>query len=183
MNNGRIVVPALLGGVAVLAALSWKVALDVRAQVDADARAHGVREMSRLEAARKVAEDDHFGLPSRLEDAPHPAMERPFREATVNDPLPPTREGVGELIAIYADSVRGCRHFLPEPESAGESVDTYVTLVTVEGFGRVSAVDGPGEGVRTQAFTHCLDGALRPAIFEAVPDDELTLPMRVPLGG
>ena len=96
----------LLGGVALTAAVFWKVGLNTRDSITREAELQGLSELTRTEAAERVAREDMFGLPSRLPTPPERTMERPFHEATVDHPLPVTPEGLAELLEIYAVTVR-----------------------------------------------------------------------------
>jgi hypothetical protein len=173
--NGRRVVVALLGSALLCAALFWTIALDIGAEVTRQAEGAGVPKLSREEAAVRAAQDDMFGLPSRLPDAPARNIERAWKEGTPEHPFPASADGVATLFEAYAVSVKGCRAQLPSPEKDGAKLPIYVTLQTVDGYGRVAAIDGFGEGTRARAFAHCLTGGVRPAFFESPTDGEVTL--------
>ena len=57
----------------------------------------------------------------------------------------------------------------------------WVTITAVDGFGRVTAVDGLGEGQVEMPFAHCVAGGLQPAVFEAPASGERTMLARVTL--
>lgn len=173
--EGQRVVLLLLGGVALTAALFWKVGFDTRDAITREAKLQGLSELTRTEAAERVAREDMFGLPSRLPDPPARAMERAFHEATAEHPLPVSPEGIAQLLEIYAVTVRACSGRLPSNLRAGGPLSMWVTITTVDGFGRVTAVDGLGEGQVEAPFANCLAGGMQPAVFEAPSSGERTL--------
>lgn len=169
----------LLGAIAVFAAFAWALALSVKATVDDEAAAHQLRRLSEREVQERVAREDMMGLPSRLEGAPKPDMIKPWLEGTREHPFPATEAGVARLFEVYAVTPRGCKGTLPAEERAADELLIYVTLVTVDGVGRVSEVTGAGEGTRTQTYDACLLGGFGPAVFEAPPDGEKTFAYRL----
>jgi hypothetical protein len=181
--NGKRVVAILLGGVVVFAALAWAVGLDRLHDAQRRADAAGARKLSETEAARRAAEQDLYGLPSRLPNAPDRAIERPFREGTLDHPFPASAEGVKDLFDVYSVSIRACRPRLTEADRATPELLLYVTLAQRDGVGRVVAVDGAGEGVSTRPFAQCLAGAFGPAVFTAPKQQEVTLAYRLPTTG
>ncbi len=177
--NGRVVVAGLLGLVVVTGAAFWKVGLDTRDAVTAEADALGLREMSRMEVAERVAREDLFGLPSRLDDPPDRNVERAWKEATVEHPLPVTPEGVAALFEIYAVTVKGCRSMLPPALREIGTVEVWVTVERVNGVGRVTGVDAMGEGQIERPYTMCVLGGVAPAVFEVPAGDARTLAARL----
>ncbi len=173
--EGQRVVLLLLGGVALTAGLFWKVGFDTRDAITREAELQGLKELPRMEAAERVAREDMFGLPSRLADPPERAMERPFHEATTASPLPVTPEGIAQLLEIYAVTIRACSGRLPPAMRSEESLSAWITVTTLDGFGRVTSVDGLGEGQVEGPFTRCLAGSLSPAVFEQPANGERTL--------
>lgn len=165
----------LLGGVVLTAALFWKVGFDTRDAITREAELQGLSVLSPTEAAERVAREDMFGLPSRLATPPTRAMERPFHEATTAHPLPVTPEGLRDLLEIYAVTVRACSGRLPSALRSAGPLSMWVTITTVDGFGRVTAVDGLGEGQIELPFANCLAGGMQPAVFEAPSGGERTM--------
>jgi hypothetical protein len=173
--NGRVVVGGLLGLVVVTGLAFWKVGLDTRDAVTAEASALGLREMSQQEVAERVAREDLFGLPSRLTDPPDRDVERAWKEATVDHPLPVSAEGVAALFQIYAVTVKGCRGLLPPALREVGQVPVWVTVELIDGVGRVTGVDGMGEGQVERPYTVCVLGGVGPAVFEAPAGGARTL--------
>lgn len=182
--DGRRLVGVLLAGTVVVAIGFWWVGLRVRDNVTLEASAHHLPELSREEVAVRVAQEDMFGLPSRLPDAPQRNIARAFTEATAAHPLPATAEGVAALVSLYAVTVKGCRGMLPPAAREAGEISVWVTLRAVDGFGHVSAVDpfdGIGAGQTLVPFTHCVQGGMQPAFFEAPEGGERTLLARLPI--
>lgn len=179
--DGRRLVGVLFVGVVVVAAAFWALALRARDAMTAEAEGRGLRELSRQEAAERVAREDLFGLPSRLPAPPRRDIERALTEATASRPLPASDVGVAALLELYAVTVRGCRGLLPEAVRAQEAVPVWVTLREVAGQGRVVAVDAFGEGQVERAFTECLLGGFGPAVFEAPAGGERSVLAQVAL--
>ena len=173
--NGRWVAAGLVGGSVVFAAGLWAFGLHVAAQVDEAASVQGVPRLTRDQAAQRAARDDMFGLPSRLPNPPRREIERAWAEGTPEHPFPVSAEGVQALFDVYAVSVKGCRPQLTSPEKDEAELPIYVTIRTIDGYGRVVSVDGLGEGVRTQSFTRCLLGGVEPAFFDVPQGGEVTL--------
>lgn len=179
--SGRGVTVALILGVVVLASISWGIGLRVKAAVDAEAERQGVPRLSREEAAERVAREDMFGLPSRLPNAPEPEMSVARRIGTPAQPLSPDAAGLQQLFRAYEVSVKGCTPQLPEAEAEAEELRVLITLANQGDHARVVAIDGPGEGTRTQAFTACLRGGVSEALFLPAEQPQLTLPHRLAL--
>ncbi len=177
--NGRRVVFILLTLVVLTGGLFWAVGLDTVRGVAAQEAALGVPMLSREDAARRVAREDMFGLPSRIPDAPARDIEQAWKVGTPDSPLPATAEGIATLFEVYAVSVRGCRSQLPDAERAAKTLAVYVTLRDVGGTGRVIAIDGLGEGATTRAFTGCLAGSVQQAVFDAPAGGQLTTSHRL----
>ena len=177
--SGRWVVAILLGGTAVFAAIAWTIGLALLRDAEQRAEAAGARRLSGREAAEQAARTDPYGLPSRLEDAPSRDIERPWRTATLDNPLPADAAGVEELFRVYEVSLKGCKTQLPAEERSAPDLLVYVTLQTSpSGHGRVTAIDGPGEGASVRAFTSCLTAAMAPAVFKAPAGGETTIAQR-----
>lgn len=177
--NGKRLVVGLLALATVTAAAFWGVGLGVWWSIRAREEARGVPMLSREEAAARVAREDKFGLPSRLERPPERDLARALRAGTLADPFAATEEGVADLFATYAVTVKGCRGLLPREVRDAGLLPIYVTLVTVEGQGRVDAVDGFGEGIATRPFTQCLFGGVRGAVFTRPERPEITFGHRL----
>lgn len=177
--DGKRLVVGFLAAAAVTAAAFWGVALNVWWSIQAREAAQGVPSLTREEAAAKVAREDLFGLPSRLENPPDRDVERAFRAGTVADPFTADEAGVDDLFHTYAVTVKGCRGTLPRELREADFLPVYVTLATVEGHGRVVAVDGLGEAIATRPFTHCLAGGVAGAVFAVPEEGERTLGYKV----
>jgi hypothetical protein len=157
-------------------ALFWGVGLTIQAEVQQQAESHGVPKLTQQEAATRVAREDKFGLPSRLEDAPSRDIEAPWKYGTPDNPFPATADGIRELFKTYAVSIKGCRSQLPKPEKDVQSHVAYITLEDIGGFGRVREVHiGTGDPAKTRRFTTCLAGGFLGAHFERPEDDQVTL--------
>jgi hypothetical protein len=180
--NGRWVVATLLGGTAVFGAIAWTIGLNLLHDAERRAEAAGARRLSDREAAEQAARTDPYGLPSRLDDAPTRNIELPWREGTLEHPLPADASGVAELFRAYEVSLKGCKPQLPATERSSPEILVYVTLrATPDGYGRVAAIDGTGEGAVVRAFTACLTAAMAPAVFVTPPGGETTIAHRVQL--
>ena len=178
--NGRWVVAALLGGTAIFAALAWAIGLHLLHDAEQRAESAGARRLTPLEAAEQAARRDPYGLPSRLEHAPSRDIERPWREGTVQHPLTADAAGVTELFRAYEVSLKGCKPQLPSAERDVPEMLVYVTLETTSDHrGRVSAIDGTGEGASVRAFTECLTAATAAAVFNAPAGGETTIAQRL----
>ncbi len=173
--NGRPVVIGLLSLAALTAGLFWKVGLDIRADLSTRAEAAHLPKLSREEAAVRAAKEDMYGLPSRLENAPSRDIARVSYEGTVANPFPADPSGVAALFSVYAVSVKGCKGQLLSPEREADQLLVYVTLEPADGLGRVVAIDGFGEAIRTRPYTNCLVGAVRGAVFAAPTQPQLTI--------
>jgi hypothetical protein len=128
-----------------------------------------LRELSREELIERAAREDMYGLPSRMESPPARDMTRFTREGTLESPFEANEAGVAELFEVYAVTVRGCKGQLLAEERAADELMVWVTLVEEAGVGRVGAVDGTGEAIRTRPYTNCVFGGVRGAVF-AVPE-------------
>lgn len=173
--SGRWVVIIIGIGVLLLGAASWGVGLRVQRDVDAEAAKHAVPRLSREEAAMRVAKDDMFGLPSRLEDPPTTDMAVARMAGTRADPFSADDAGVARLFETYAVTVKGCRSQLPDEERATGEVAVLLTLQTAGDAAQIVALDGPGEGIRTGPFTTCVLGGMQQAVFSAPGKPQLTL--------
>lgn len=164
--SGRRVVGILLGGVGVLCALSWTAVEYVRAELDAQAKEHGVPKLSRQEAAIRVAKEDRFGLPSRLENPPKRDIEAFRTVGTPHQPLPNDVAGVGLLLETRKVSLELCRKATRTVfESGQESFEVSMTLT------RRGDWSHPSHFTVTQqeaaAYEQCVVGGLQDAVFEA----------------
>jgi hypothetical protein len=155
------------------------VGLGVWWSIRAREEARGVPVLSREEAAARVAREDKFGLPSRLEHPPERDLARALRTGTVTDPFTADAEGVADLFHTYAVTVKGCRGLLPREVRDAGLLPIYVTLVTADDRGRVDAVDGLGEGIATRPFTQCLLGGVKGAVFTRPERPEITFGHRL----
>lgn len=173
--DGKRLVVGLLALTVVTAALFWAVALDVWWGIEAREQARGTPVLSRQEAAARVAKEDMFGLPSRLEAPPPRDLTRPWRDGTTSNPFPADEGGVDDLFEVYAVTVKGCRGLLPTEVREAPFLPVYVTLRTVDGHGRVVAVDGLGEGHTTRSFVDCVAGGVTGAVFVAPEGGQITV--------
>lgn len=179
--DGRKVVGIMGVLVVATAGLFWKVGLDVKADVDAQAARNGVARLSDEEAAARVAREDVFGLPSHLADPPRRDIERPWFEGTTDNPFPVSPEGVAALFEVYHVTVKGCRSQLPAELRDAPIMRIYVTIATLESRGRVVGVDAVGDAVKEAPFTKCLAGGVGPATFEVPDGGERTIGYALPL--
>jgi hypothetical protein len=176
--QGRTVTVILFVLAAVLAAGMWGAGQWTVRNIDQQARAHGVPRLSPEEAAERVAREDRFGLPSRLEDPPARDIERFRKVGTPDNPFSVDKVGVEALVDVYEVSVEGCA------KSARLRSDVPVELQLVVGraggFGQVTEVVPSGSDEAWTAFSRCLVGSLRGAVFVA-PDAPVLLRTAVEL--
>jgi hypothetical protein len=164
--SGRRVVAILLGGVGVLCALSWTAVDYVRTEVDAQAKEHGVPRLSRQEAAIRVAKEDRFGLPSRLENPPKRDIEAFRSIGTYHQPLPNDRAGVTRLLETRKVSLELCRKATRTVfETAQESFEVSMTLTRRGDWSHPSNFSVTHQ--EAGAYERCVVGGLQDAVFEA----------------
>ncbi len=144
-------------------------------QIDDEAAKAGVPRLSEREAAERVARDDRFGLPSRLENPPARDIEAFRRVGTIAAPLPPTAEGVATMLDAYSVSVELCakRGRLPR----GEVIEASFTL---EGGHVVDMAVPAREGEPWEAFATCLVGGVAGAVFDGTPEAALRVKVVLP---
>lgn len=172
--NGRWVVLLLLTATVVVGSGFWAIGLRTRDNVRREAAEAGLPELSRDEVAERVAREDMFGLPSRLQAPPPRNIERAFTMATAEHPLPATEQGIVDLLSVYAVTIKGCRGMLPPQARELPEIPVWVTVAEVEGQGKVVGVEGYGESERIRGFTACLLGGLQPAVLEKPEGGERT---------
>jgi len=163
--SGRRVVAILLGGVGVLCAISWTAVEYIRAEVDAQAEEYGVPRLSREEAAIRVAREDRFGLPSRLENPPKRDIEAFRSIGTPHQPLSHDKEGVARLLETRKVSLELCRKATRTVfEADQESYEVSMTLTRKGDWSHPSHfhVVHP----EAEAYERCVVGGLQDAVFE-----------------
>lgn len=180
--EGRYVVIALMFGVAGLGSLSWAWGLSVRDAVDAKAAENNLRRLTREEAAYEAAKGDRFGLPSRLENAPGRDIEAFRKRGTEADPLPTTADGLAGLFELYTVSVEGCAktHLRGSGVEMGTEVTVGAEIKTIAEKGRVARILPPESSAAWEAFSLCLGGAVRPAVFQPGPDTKVHTQVLLP---
>ena len=167
--SGRRVVAILLGGVGVLCALSWTAVEYVRAEVDAQAAEYGVPRLSREEAAIRVAKEDRFGLPSRLENPPKRDIEAFRSIGTPHQPLSHDKEGVARLLETRKVSLELCRKATRTVfDSDQETVEVSMTLTRRGDWAHPSRFSVTHQ--EAEAYEECVVGGLQDAFFEASPE-------------
>src|SRR5687768_12353274 len=127
--SGRAVVAIMILGVLLLGATEWTLGIRARRDLDERAEALGVPRLSRQEAAAIVAQQDKFGLPSRLEHAPERDIARYLRAGTLSDPLPTTPEGMELLLESRAATIDHClKMTTPELAQGEETVRAEIVV-------------------------------------------------------
>jgi len=168
-RNGPSVVWALFAGVVVLAGIGWWGVEEMRGQIDAQAENLGVPRLSRQEAAERVAREDKFGLPSRLDQPPPRDIEKFRKQGTPAQPLPATEDGLRDMFTMREVTLKGCRKATkPGQHEAGFKVSATVTLETLDAFSHVRAITVTGaKDPSWDRFTQCVIGGVQDAVFEA----------------
>ncbi len=160
--QGRHVVWVLGVGVVVLAVLIWGVGAWMVDAIDTQAESEGVPRLTQEQAAERVAREDRFGLPSRLENPPARDIETHRKVGTEADPLPPTPDGALRLMEAYAVTLELCA----KRAKTGHSGPVELQLDVVARH--VKSVLVPGrEGEAWQTFESCMAGGLQRAVFDA----------------
>ena len=180
--NGPRVVWALFAGIVVLAAIGWWGVEEIRGQIDAEATRLGVPRLTEQEAAERVAREDKFGLPSRLETPPPRDIETFRKQGTTASPLPATQDGLARMFHMRAVTLKGCRKLSkPGDHVAGFRTLIQVNLETTGGFSRVSQITVDGaEGEAWNTFASCVAGGVQDAVFEPSETSNFTLHINVP---
>ncbi len=173
--QGRTVVGLMGIGVMVLTGGMWFWGQSLVQRIDDEAAKAGVPRMSEREAAERVAREDRFGLPSRLERPPARDIEVFRRVGTNAAPLPPTAEGVAAMLDAYSVSVEpgSKRGRLPR----GEVIEAFFTL---EGGHIVDMAMPAREGESWEVFATCLVGGVAGAVFDGAPEAPLRVMVTLP---
>lgn len=163
--NGRRVVTGLIGGVGVLCAISWFAVSIVRDQVDTLAAEHDIPRLSAEEAAIRVAKEDRFGLPSRLENPPERDIEVFRKIGTPHQPLPSSEEGIQKLLETRHVSLELCRKATRPPLDAPQDPHEIRVTLTVQGdWSHPTGFEVIGHDVAP--YEACVIGGLQDAFFE-----------------
>jgi len=182
-RNGPKVVGGLIIGVVVLAGIGWWGVEEMRNEIDTQAKEMGVPRLSKQEAAERVAREDKFGLPSRLDKPPPRDIEKFRKQGTAAQPLPNTVQGIEDMFDMREVTLKGCRKATkPGQHQAGFKVSATVTLEPTGPFSRVTAVEVTGATDPSwERFTQCVVGGVQDAVFEAVAStSNFALHMDVP---
>ena len=168
--QGRHVVWGLGAVLVLMTAGLWAAGTKMVSLIDSQAEREGVPRLTRQEAAERVAREDRFGLPSRLEHPPARDIEEHRKVGTAARPLAATEAGGEQLLEVYGVTLELCR------KSAKTGHDGLIDLhINVEDshIASVTAPDQTGEA--WTKFEKCMLGGLRGAVFAS--DGVFTVPV------
>ncbi len=126
---------------------------------------HGVPKLSAEEAAFRVAKEDRFGLPSRLENPPERDIEAFRKVGTPHQPLPITEDGVRLLLETRHVSLELCRKSTKTLfEAEQDPHEVRVTLGQSGAWTHPIGFEVIGHDVAP--YEACVVGGLQDAFFE-----------------
>ena len=143
----------------------------------------GVPKLSKQEAAERVAREDKFGLPSRLEQPPPRDIEAFRKQGTAAHPLPATEQGLAQMFTMREVTLKGCRKATnPGQHDAGFKVMATVERSNAGDFSHGRAISvANATAASWDRFTQCVVGGVQDAVFEPVTKEgNFALHMDVP---
>jgi hypothetical protein len=168
--QGRHVVWGLGAVLVLMTAGIWAAGTTMVSLIDSQADREGVPRLTRQEAAERVAREDRFGLPSRLENPPPRDIEEHRKVGTPAAPLAATEAGGQKLLEVYGVTLELCRK---RAKTGHVGVVDLHLNVAERHIDSVTVPDQTGDS--WTGFEKCMLGGLRGAVFAS--DGALVVPV------